>query len=196
MSISVPSPWPVRAARPESTAWRFARDIECAGDAGPMPGLQWRLARNPSFVPGRMKQVFAALCVLSLGIGAAFWWFGAPVVLPFAGSELLMVALAFWLVSRHAGDAEVLTLCDRELRVEHRCGRRSQQSAFRAEWVRVEPAHDESSLVEISGQGRQFRVGRYLRPELRRALAQELRLALRSECSRAAGADQQSGPQR
>lgn len=192
MSISVPSPWPVQATSPAPAAWRFARDLE--GDGG--RGLEWRLARNPSFVPGRLGQIFAALCALSLSIGVAFWWFGAPGVLPFAGAELLLVGLAFWLMSRHSGDAEILTLRARELRFEHRCGKRSQHSAFRAEWVRVEPAHDESSLVEISGQGRQVRVGRYLRPELRRALAQELRLALRTECSRAAGADQQSGPQR
>jgi uncharacterized membrane protein len=36
------------------------------------------------------------------------------------------------------------------------------------------------SLVELSGQGRQVRVGRYLRPELRTPLAREIRCALRS----------------
>jgi uncharacterized membrane protein len=51
--------------------------------------------------------------------------------------------------------------------------------------VRVEPAHGDGSLVELTGQGQHVRVGRYLRPELRNALARELRLALRRECARA-----------
>ena len=109
-------------------------------------------------------------------------------MLPLAGAELLALGAAFWICSRHAGDAETLTLAERELSVEHRFGRGVESAAFRAEWVRVEPVHGEGSLVEITGQGHRMRVGRYLRPELRMALAQELRQALRLECTRAAGA--------
>jgi uncharacterized membrane protein len=46
--------------------------------------------------------------------------------------------------------------------------------------------HGEGSLVEITGQGHRMRVGRYLRPDLRTALARELRQALRQECARPA----------
>ncbi len=56
---------------------------------------------------------------------------------------------------------------------------------FRAEWVRVEPVADDGSLVELSGEGRSVQVGRHVRPEMRVALAQELRRALR--LARAAG---------
>ena len=45
--------------------------------------------------------------------------------------------------------------------------------------IRVEPGADDRSLIEVSGQGRRVIVGRYLRPELRPALAQEIRRALR-----------------
>jgi uncharacterized membrane protein len=53
----------------------------------------------------------------------------------------------------------------------------------------VEPMYGEGSLLELSGQGQRIRVGRYLRPELRGALARELRLALRRDCARAAAQD-------
>jgi uncharacterized membrane protein len=148
--------------------------------------MHWRMARNSSFVPGCMLGVFVALAVVSLGIGAAFWWLGAPAVLPLAGLELLVVGAAFWFCSRHSGDVETLTLAERELRVQLRYGRGVHSAAFRAEWVRIEPVHGEGSLVEIAGQGRRVRVGRYLRPELRMALARELRLAVRMECARPA----------
>ena len=158
--------------------------------------MQWRLARNTSFVPGCLLGVFVLMAVVSLGIGAAFWWLGAPAVLPLAGLELLLVGTAFWLCTRHAGDVEMLTLAERELRVEHRFGRGVQSAAFRAEWVRVEPVHGEGSLVEITGQGRSMRVGRYLRPELRMALARELRQAVRMECARPAVQETQMEQQR
>jgi uncharacterized membrane protein len=113
-------------------------------------------------------------------------------VLPFAGVEVLLVGVAFAIAARHAGDGETITLSDHVLRVEHRCGRRVDSAAFRAEWVRVEPLHGEGSLVELSGQGRQMRVGRYLRPHLRAALARELRAALR----RGTGREIENAPNR
>jgi uncharacterized membrane protein len=54
---------------------------------------------------------------------------------------------------------------------------------LRAAWVRVEPRHGEGSLVELSGDGQQSFVGRYLRPELRTPLAHELRAALRASAT-------------
>jgi uncharacterized membrane protein len=185
-STLAPGPWPAPASG--ALPWWFAREIQSA-DAGGARAVQWRMVRNGSFVPGRLLYVYLALCVLALGVGTGFWWLGAPAVLPLAGIELLLLGSAFWLASRHAGDAETLTLAERELTVQHRCGRQTEQAAFRAEWVRVEPVHGEGSLLELSGQGQRIRVGRYLRPELRSALARELRLALKRECTRAAAQD-------
>ena len=183
-STYAPSPWPASAHAPGTTVWRFARELRQQRNGADSLAVQWRMARNTSFVPGCLLGVFVSLSVVSLGIGAAFWWLGAPAVLPLAGAELLALGAAFWICTRHADDAETLTLAERELNVEHRFGRGVESAAFRAEWVRVEPVHGEGSLVEITGQGHRMRVGRYLRPELRMALAQELRQALRLECSR------------
>ncbi len=178
-STLAPSPWPA-PARP---AWRFARELRTPSGGVVASGVQWRMARDGSFVPGCLLGVLVALAAVGLGIGATFWWLDAPAVLPLAGAGLL-VGAAFWACSRHAGDAETITLAERELKVEHRFGRVVDGAAFRAEWVRVEPVHGEGSLVEITGQGQRMRVGRYLRPELRTALARELRQALRLECTR------------
>jgi len=180
------SPWPAPAQSPPSTAWRFARESRQRRDGSDHADMQWHMARNNSFVPSGLLAVFIALSVVSLGIGLVFWRLGAPAVLPLAGAELLALGAAFWVCTRHAGDAEILTLADRELQVEQRFGRGVAHAAFRAEWVRVEPVHGEGSLVEISGQGHRVRIGRYLRPELRMALARELRQAVRLACVRPA----------
>lgn len=184
-STYVSHPWRTSAPAPDAATWRFARNVLQHRDGAELWAVQWFMARNSSFVPGRLAGIFIAMSTLLLVIGAGFWWLGAPLVLPLAGIELLALGAAFWICSRHAGDAETLTLVERELNVEHRFGRGVECAAFRAEWVRVEPVHGEGSLVEITGQGHRMRVGRYLRPEQRAALAQELRRALRLQCSRA-----------
>jgi uncharacterized membrane protein len=181
-----PSAWPSPVPLSSGAPWRFARELPPTASAAERPALQWLMARHGSYSGAPMLAVYAALCAPVLGIGGAFWWLGGPAVLPLAGLELLALGAALWVCSRHVADAETITLAARELRVEHRCGRAVQRAAIRAEWVRVEPEHGERSLVELSGQGQRVRVGRYVRPEQRMALARELRLALRRECSRPA----------
>ena len=141
--------------------------------------LAWRFKRNCSLTPLQCLRVYALLCALSLGIAAFFYWQGAPLVLPFAGLEMLGLGVALAVYARHASDRESIELDRQRLRVEHRCGTRLEQAEFDAAWVRVEPASDDRSLLELSGQGRRMAVGRYLRPELRAQLADELRQALR-----------------
>jgi uncharacterized membrane protein len=169
-----PSPWPAPSAA-HRAVWRFGRVLETSSSSG----MQWVMRRNCSITPRQLMAVYVSMCAVSLGIAAGFWIAGAPTVLAFAGLELLMLGLALALYARHATDCETIILAGRELAIEHRCGQGVERASFRAEWVRVEPASDDGSLVEVSGEGRHTRVGRYVRPEWRAQLAQELRLALR-----------------
>ena len=143
------------------------------------PGVQWLLKRNCSGTPRQMVVIFASLCALSLGIAAVCWVQGATLVIPFAGLELLAVATALLLYARHATDSESVLLRPGRLVVEHVSGRSVERVEFKPAWVRVEPQRDDRSLVELSGEGRCIAVGRFVRPELRRQLAAELRWALR-----------------
>jgi uncharacterized membrane protein len=174
-----PSPWPTAAAARYDADWRFG--LESSSPRG------WRfdLRRNNSITPRRLLLAYALLCALALAVAGGFWWQGVAMVMVFTGFELLAVGVALLVMARHAGDHEVIMLTDREMAVEQRCGPSVARTSFRAEWVRVEPAADDGSLVELSGEGRTVRVGRHVRPELRVELAQELRRALR--LTRAAG---------
>lgn len=126
-----------------------------------------------------MGLLYVSLCVISLGIGAAFWLQGATMVLPFAWLELVAVGVAFLVYARHASDGERIFLAGPQLVVELENAGRLQRTEFRREWVRVEPCADDSSLIELSGNGRRINVGRFIRPELRPELAREIRMALR-----------------
>lgn len=171
--------WPLPHAAQGAGAWVFGREVALAGAAGAPPALQWLFKRNCSITPGQLGAVYLSLCAVSLLIGTFFLVQGAPVVLAFAGLELLLVGVALMLFARHAGDGETLTLVGRSLQVEQCIGSRVERTQFAADRLHVEPAGGQGSLVQLSGRGQRVLVGRFLRPELRGAFARELRHALR-----------------
>ncbi len=176
-TATAPRSWPAPVAAGAVAAWRFAKVLDNGA-----AGLQWVLKRNCSITPTQLFGTYLTLCAVSLAIALGFTWQGATPVLAFAGIEMLLVGVALLIYARHAADQERITLTEGALSVEHRRGPLTECTQFRAAWVRVEPHHAEGSLVELSGDGRQAFVGRYLRPELRAPLAQELRVALRASC--------------
>lgn len=123
--------------------------------------------------------MYAAICLVSLGIGTGFWLLGATLVLPFAWLEVSLLGVALWFYSRHATDGERIFLMDRQLVVERETAGRLVRSEFNRDWVRVEPLAGDQSLILVSGQGQAVEVGRFVRPELRQALAREIRMVLR-----------------
>lgn len=179
MNVSaMPDDWPQPPPRPAPSAARLPAGPEMANDGS----MRWVLPRNCCLTPRQMLHVYLSLCVMSLSIAFMFWLNGAGVVVAFAGTELLVVGVAMLCYARHAADREVITLEDGRVSIEHRYGTRVDTTNFSAAWVRVEPAVAQGSMVEVFGEGRRATVGRYLRPELRSALAVELRHALRIAC--------------
>jgi uncharacterized membrane protein len=142
--------------------------------------LCWMLRRNCSVTPSQLGWSYLFLCSGSLGVAALFWVIGFHVVMGFAGLELFAVGVAFLVFARHATDGERISLEGSRLVVEKETAGRLDRSEFRAEWVRVEPKSGHRSLIEVSAQGRSVEVGRFVRPELRQALAREIRSAVRS----------------
>lgn len=140
--------------------------------------VEWTLKRNCSLAPRQLLMFYLLLCVMSLSVASFWWWFGAPMVMPFAWLELLAVGIALLAYARHATDLEHIALRHGCLTVEHASGNRRERVEFQPAWVRVEPETGDSSLIELSGQGRKIAVGRFVRPEMRRQLARELRVAL------------------
>jgi uncharacterized membrane protein len=142
--------------------------------------IHWFLKRNCSVTPAQLGWMYASICVVSMGIAIFFWEQGATLVLPFAWVELVALGVAFLVYSRHATDGERISLQGTQLVVELESAGRLERAEFRREWVRIEPKTGDRSLIEVSGQGRSVAVGRYVSPELRSALAREIRMALRS----------------
>lgn len=143
-------------------------------------GIDWQLRRNCAVTPAQLAWFYGSICLVSLGVAAVCWHLGARLVMVFTGIELLAVGVAFLMYARHAADGERISLRGSRLLVELEQAGQLQRVEFRREWVRVEPKVGHQSLIELSGQGQTFAVGRFVRPELRPALANEIRGALRA----------------
>lgn len=167
----------------------IGRPLQAAGfrfghESAPAPGgegwsVEWTLRRNCSMAPRTLLTIYGSLCGVLMLIALSFWRLGATLVLPFAWLEMLGLGVALLVYARHATDRESICLRSGALCVECACGCQVERVEFRPEWVRVEPELDDRSLIELSGQGRRVAIGRFVRPELRRQLADELRCALR-----------------
>lgn len=185
MPISLPpSHWTPGAATAAATPWRpwlTSLESDAAGTGG-ASARRWEMKRNCSITPNQLLAVYLGLCAVSLAIGVFFLMQGAAMVLGFAGLELALVGAAMLVFARHAGDRESVSLHGRRVQVEQLDAGVLSRNEFRAEWLRVEPAAGQGSLVEISGQGRSIKLGRFVRPELRAELASEMRQALRRAC--------------
>jgi uncharacterized membrane protein len=157
----------------------FGRQLLVQGQPGRPAAFRWLLKRNCSLGPQQLGSFYLTLCAVSLFISIFFMVQGAPWVLFFAGLELLAVGLALLVFARHAADREQLTLVGSSLQVEQHFGSQVQRTDLMTECLTIEPVAGQGSLVRLSSRGQTLHVGRYLRPELRAAFAQELRLALR-----------------
>lgn len=141
--------------------------------------VQWLLRRGRAATPLQRGWFYFLGCLVALLIGALLWSAGARRLLPWVGLGGLAALVGGVLYRRHASDGERIYLRERHLVVELDNGGKKERAEFRREWVRVEPRSGDRSLIEVSGQGRSVRVGRFVRPELRAVLAQEIRMALR-----------------
>ena len=142
--------------------------------------IDWRLVRQCPVSPAQLGWMYVSWCALSLGAAALLWALGARAAMPWAWLEILAVGIGFAMYGRHAADGERISLQGSRLVVERKTAGRLERAEFDRSRVRVEPKTGDRSLITLSAQGRSVDVGRFTRPELRPALASEIRMALRA----------------
>jgi len=116
------------------------------------------------------------IAATTIGISCALALVGAWPVVPFAGLEVLLVAVAFRLVQLHDADFERLTIGEHEVRVEARQARCETRFVARRPWARVVLREDgRRCTLALAYAGKSEPLGRLLSDEGRRALALTLR---------------------
>jgi len=151
-----------------------------------MPALPtcWTVKRNCSASPAQLAAVFASMVGLSFVFGIAFATQGLWLILPFAGLELVAVAIAFVVYGRRAADYERISLSEQDLAIERVDGARLTNWHFAPAWTRIEVEESGAGWmhrvrVYVCSRGERVEVGRHLAMPRRKALADEMHTALR-----------------
>lgn len=143
--------------------------------------FSFTVKRNCSMSPRALLGFLAAAALVSLGIGVAFALLGLWMVLPFAGLEIVALAAALYIDSRHAADYERIALHDGVLMVELRDAERVVTHRFNPHWVRlVVRAAAKDVRIALAAHGKEVEVGKHLAGEARRLFADDLRARLRA----------------
>ena len=143
--------------------------------------------RNDSLSSCGRLLVFSFILAVSLGIALALAVaFGAWLILPFSGVEMLVLYLAFRYVEHHAADYERVAIEGDKLDIEVLDGGRVARFEFNCHWAQVLCADDGSRLA-LRSHGREIDIGRHLNKEQRIAMGRELNRELRATSNRGPG---------
>lgn len=116
------------------------------------------------------------IAATTLGVAAGASAFGAWPVMPFAGLEIALLAIAFRVLGRHDGDFERLEIGEHEVRVEAREADRVTCFVAHRPWARIVlRERGRRCTLDLAYAGRSVPLGRLLSDEGRRRLAARLR---------------------
>lgn len=143
----------------------------------------WLARPNASLTRRGRRVLFAAVAAVSLAIALAFSLLGAWLVLPFAGLELVALALALRHLEKHAADYEAVHLHGGRLSVEVRDGETCTQQDCAACWMRFflcRPPEIGAARLRFRAHGRHIDIGRWMNEEQLGDLAAELKHTIHS----------------
>jgi len=131
---------------------------------------------NRSLGPVARRWVLGAIATTTLGVAAGAAMFGAWPVMPFAGLEVVLVALAFRVLGRHDADFERLEIGEHEVRWEARDAAKHTRFVAHRQWARVVlRERGARCTLGLAYAGRTVPLGRLLSDEGRRQLADTIR---------------------
>jgi len=134
---------------------------------------------NRSLGRAAQRWAFGAIAATTLGVGAGAAALGAWPVMPFAGLEVALVALAFRVLRRHDADFERLEIGEHEVRFEAREAALHTRFVAHRPWARVVlRERGMRCTLGLAYAGRTVPLGRMLSDDGRRELAQNLRARL------------------
>lgn len=139
---------------------------------------------NRSISWGGAKRIFLVMGLLSMVIALSFGAVGFWPVIPFAGLELLALGTALYLCARRCHWSEVVFIRPHCVEVEKGRHGPEERWLFPRGWAQVElltPFYQQHpSRLVIRSHGQEVELGAFLNEWERRALAGDLRRAIRA----------------
>jgi uncharacterized membrane protein len=137
--------------------------------------LHLRLSPNCSTTPKVLMAVLGLVAGVSICIGLVFWVIGAPLVLPFALIESLLLVVAFVCHARAVCDFDEITLDERHLVVRQERHGQTKEYQFTRGLFCVSMTDGPLPLIRVAESGKQVELGKWLLLQERQSLCQVLR---------------------
>lgn len=144
----------------------------------------WRIVIRPnrSLTRRQLQLVFLVIAVICLGIACVFAAFGMWPVLPFAGAEVLVVGIGFYLSAVSGMETEVVSVNNAEVAVEKSHRQLRQRWVMQRAWAQIRLLPPQirwyPTRLVIRSHGNEVELGGFLNEDERRQLAGELRDAI------------------
>ena len=148
-------------------------------------GCRFVIRPNRSLSWAQIKLVYAALASLCMFVAMGFTLLGYWMVLPFAGAEVLLLAVGFYLCALSGRETEVIRIKDDRIAIEK--GQKGTRKVWELDrsWARIEllPPRIEwyPSRLVIRSHEKQLQLAAFLTDGERERLARELERAISSE---------------
>jgi uncharacterized membrane protein len=145
----------------------------------------WRIVIRPnrSLTRRQLQLAFLAIAVVCLGIASAFAALGMWPVLPFAGAEVIVVGIGFYLSARAGQETEVVSVGANKVAVEKGHRRVRERFELQRAWAQIRLLRPRirwyPSRLVIRSHGKAVELGGFLNEDERRQLADKLQRAIR-----------------
>jgi uncharacterized membrane protein len=118
--------------------------------------------------------VLGLIAGVSICISLVFWVIGAPLILPFALIESLLLVAAFVYHAKAMCDFDEITLNDHHLVVRQERQGQTKEHQFTRGLFRVSMTDGPSQLVRVAESGKQVELGEWLLVHERASLCMQL----------------------
>ncbi len=155
--------------------------VEKIDSDGGQDEIVWIVRPTRSLTWPEAKRWLCVISFIPLGSGLLFLCFGVPLVLPFAGLEIIFLWVAFWYVHWTGQWREVIRLTPRHLVIEKGRHEPEQRHEYERAWVGIRLDERRGwlpSRLHVGSHGKAEDIGSFLTDGERRALALALINAL------------------
>ncbi len=126
--------------------------------------------------------VLTAVATLSISFALFLWWFaGVWMILPFAGLEILCVAVAFWWLELAADDRDCVQVTEQHVKIVSFRRQATRQFVFNRGWLSTELKRDPMGGphgIRLLQSGRSVELLEFLPVSEQHRALRELRTAL------------------
>jgi uncharacterized membrane protein len=133
-----------------------------------------RISPNCSSTPQVLMAVISLIAGVSIVISLVFWVMGAPLILPFALIESLLLAVAFVCHAKTRSDFDEITLSDDCLLVRQARQGQEKEHRFTRGLFWVSMTEGPHPRVRVGESGRHVELGEWLLPQERLLLCRQL----------------------